>query len=266
MRISLPRTLAAVCACSACLAATPAAAQGDATPLSGSWLGTYVCPQGAAAVRLELRGNTHGMVNGVFRFSPMPLAPEVPRGEYPVLGRRVDASLVLRPVDVPDLAGGYKAVGVQGLIDDLGREISGDVDGAGCGAFGVEKIADADPADPLPGGYGAQLWEPVLEQDSATLYADGRQDVTTYLGTEILWLRWRFNTDSEQGRAGTARDYQVEYHCEARTSRIVSWVDYDPQGRIEGFDLLPSLHWEPVGEAGQPDALGYERACRNRLP
>jgi hypothetical protein len=264
MRTSLRRTLAAACASAACLA-TPAAAQDDATLLSGTWQGTYVCQQGETAVRLELRGNTHGMVNGVFRFSPMPLAPDVPRGEYPVLGRRVGASLVLRPVDVHELADGYKAVGLQGIVDGAHRELWGAVDGAACGDFGVEKIADADPADPLPGAYGAQVWEPVLEQGAATLFADGREYVPTHTGTAILWMRWRFDADSEQGRAGAARDYQVEYQCEARTSRIVSWVEYDPQGRIEMFDLLPSLQWMPVGEAEQPDALGYARVCREPL-
>src|SRR5687768_9796209 len=49
MRTSLRRTLAAACASAACLA-TPAAAQDDATLLSGTWQGTYVCQQGQTAV------------------------------------------------------------------------------------------------------------------------------------------------------------------------------------------------------------------------
>lgn len=76
----------------------------------------------------------------------------------------------------------------------------------------------------------------------------------------------RLTAAREDARAGVVRDFQVEYDCPARVSRIVAMVGYDPRGEIDVVDLTPWMSWASVGAEGEPAAVGHARACVETLP
>jgi len=239
------------------LTALPAAAQGtDARALSGAWEGVYRCEQGPTALRMELRGGENGVVQGVFRFSALAENPGVPDGEYPLLGRLSGTALVLRPVDAGFLPEGYVPVGVQATTSGDARRIEGWIEAALCTTFAVEKTADADPADPLPGGYGGQRWSTLAELDEGALHADTRERPGTGGSTARVWVRWT----PAPGEGDRVVDYDLEFDCRARQSRVWYLVEHAPDGTVDRFDGSPPLRWTRVAK-GTPEELAYAQAC-----
>lgn len=120
---------------------TPAAAAyGDATGMTGTWRGSYVCGQGLTALELDLTGHADGRVEGIFAFSAHPDNPGVPSGSYHVRGR-MSAGGVL------SLRGGawiehpepYVTVDLVGRAEGDPDRYYGFVDGPLCDTFLVER-------------------------------------------------------------------------------------------------------------------------------
>jgi hypothetical protein len=249
------------------LPAVPARAQDGWRELSGRWDGTYVCAQGETALRLDLRAGPSGVVSGVFRFSSIgqaeALNPEIPGGEYPVMGMLAGGALSLRPVDVRRMPGSYIPVGVLGSV--AGRRMQGRIEGPSCTTFSVRKTADAAAGAPLPGGYGEQRWEPLAEEDAWAMYIDTRAAVDEGRSTARVWVRWVFRqADAGLGKAaGEMEEYDMEYDCAAGLARAWATVGRAPGGGLTSFDGSSPYRWSPVVK-GTAEGLAFDVACAGR--
>jgi hypothetical protein len=261
LRFGVRLRAAALAAC-CLLGAAPAFAQGaDARGLSGVWRGTYVCGQGRTALELEMRGNRHGIVRAVFRFSAAAENPGVPTGQYAMLGRLTGASLVLRPAGGAELPRDYIPVGIQGSVAADGRRMDGWIEGATCRAVSVRKVADAAPGAPLAGGYPQQRWEPFLRAGDVALDLDARPRPRVDGSTARIWVRWRWLADSDGVQAGAARDVELEYDCAAGLERTWTTVAHAADGQITDFDASAPFRWYPVDGPGTASHGIYEQAC-----
>jgi hypothetical protein len=112
----------------------------DASELTGTWRGKYVCGQGVTALVLEVRGQEAGRVEGTFAFSAAPENPGVPSGSYRVEGSlspgmvlRLDArEWIQQPQD-------YVSVSLVGRMDLRQARYYGFVDAASCETFTVSR-------------------------------------------------------------------------------------------------------------------------------
>lgn len=110
----------------------------DASGLTGTWRGLYVCAQGVTALELELRGMQDGRVGGTFAFSEAKENPGVPSGSYRVHGV-LSAGLVLRldPGEWIEHPQDYFPVALVGKVSGEESRYYGFVDGLGCETFSV---------------------------------------------------------------------------------------------------------------------------------
>lgn len=113
----------------------------DATPMTGLWEGSYVCAQGATALRLRLRGYEDGRLEGTFEFSALEENPEVPSGSYRVHGRVSPGWVVTLQagewiVQPPE----YYTVPLVGRVVADPVRIHGFVDDPLCDTFSVEFV------------------------------------------------------------------------------------------------------------------------------
>jgi hypothetical protein len=122
----------------AALCGTPAgvAAQGAIT---GTWQGSYECPQGPTGLTLIIEGDTPHALKGNFRFYPTPDNARAAQGDYEVAISFDPASLRIevqgtRWIDRPP---GYEFANLRGVLQ--GRQLIGTVENAGCGAFELTR-------------------------------------------------------------------------------------------------------------------------------
>lgn len=264
MRLSIHRpAIVLATALAGCLgAAVPAHAQpADASALSGTWTGTYECPQGTTALELELRGNANGIIRGTFSFSPTAEDPDAASGTYPLLGRLTGTSLVLRPIDVQHMPPGYAPVGILGTLDTP-RRMSGWIEGPGCGALDVTRTTIARPNAPLPGGYGQQQWAKVLEVDAGALFMDIRERDDMGASVDLGWMRWESRADdpASGARAGEVTEWEVEFDCDAALVRVWHLLRYAPDGQLVWFGSSAPLQWAAI-EDGSMYQRVWEHAC-----
>jgi hypothetical protein len=110
----------------------------DASGLTGTWRGKYVCGQGVTALVLTLQGQEDGRVEGTFAFSAAPENPGVPSGSYRVEGSlspgmvlRLDArEWIQQPQD-------YVSVSLVGRVVPAESRYYGFVDAQNCETFTV---------------------------------------------------------------------------------------------------------------------------------
>lgn len=237
----------------------------DATRLSGLWRGTYVCSQGETALELELRGNAYGIVRGTFAFSDAPGNRGVPTGAYPVLGRLSGTSLVLRPVDAPELPQNYVPVAIQGTVALDGEHLTGWIEGPTCAGVQLQRTAFAVPHDPLPGGYGEQVWVAVDQSQAGILYVDSRTAPDTRGSTARLWVRWENARDIKETRlqAGQVLEWEMEFDCPARLVRLWHTIIYATDREMQHVDASAPNLWQPV-VAGTTDDGVHGIACGGR--
>jgi hypothetical protein len=237
-------------------AAVPAHAQpADASALSGRWTGTYECAQGTTALELSLRGNAHGIVQGTFEFAATSQNTDVPTGAYPVMGRFTGTSLVLRPIDAPDLPGGYVPVGVQATVS--GRRMTGVIHGPGCGALMLARAESVRPDQPLEGGYGQQRWATVAEAPAGRLFMDVRERNDMGASTDLGWMRWESRTGPG---AGETTEWEVEFDCDARLVRVWHELIYGVDGQLMWLDSPSPRQWTPIEEGSMFDRV-WNHAC-----
>jgi len=123
--------------------AGPASAQsrGDASPLTGTWSGEYVCNQGLTGVTLTVTRGEARDVRALFHFYAAPGNPGVPTGCFEMAGtydpgsgemRLEGGRWLLQPPD-------YVTVDFIGRLDPATGRFAGQVDGPGCGTFRLAR-------------------------------------------------------------------------------------------------------------------------------
>ncbi len=234
----------------------------DATALSGRWDGIYVCGQGATTLELVLRGNAHGIVRGVFAFSATRESPDIPDGSYPVVGRLSGTSLVLRPIDVREMPEGYVPVGIQATVARGNAEMTGWIEGPGCGVVSVQRTVAAAPTDSLYGGYGRQWWKGVSEMPEGTLFVDDRDRPASGGSTTRLWVRWEIADDGppQELQPGQALEWEMEFDCEAALVRTWHTLIYAPDGQLQNADASAPYRWAEI-QGGTLDHFAWQQAC-----
>jgi hypothetical protein len=118
--------------------------------LTGTWAGSYVCPQGETGVRVSIASQSGSQFSGTFHFFPLPSNGRAKEGCYRVrgeIGSKAEVTITaIRWISQPE---GYVMVGLQGLFDAKLKTITGDVVppadvGAVCTTFQlVQRSTDA---------------------------------------------------------------------------------------------------------------------------
>ena len=117
--------------------ATPEAGQGS---LTGTWSGTYTCPQGVTQLNLGLVQKPDGAINGIFEFSPAPGDEGAGAGSFTLAGRVSGSSLILRGDRWIDRPANYEMVDLTARLSASDPDvIRGEISAPGCGGFIVRR-------------------------------------------------------------------------------------------------------------------------------
>ncbi len=136
----------------------------NATDLSGTWQGTYLCSQGETGISLEVSGDDSGSVQGSVKFYPtehstVPFAP----ASYSVRGTFLsDGRLLLKPGQWIEKPGNYSMGTLDGAISQDHQSYAGRVPECGFNrhftiarqAGGASPGTGADPIRGLHSGSG----------------------------------------------------------------------------------------------------------------
>jgi hypothetical protein len=142
LRQALWGLLVLLAACAPTISQTPAPTPADATSISGTYQGRYVCSQGVTGLTLTLEGTAEGNVVARFDFYAVPENPSVPSGSYLLSGIFFsDSSLHLDPVRWIRQPPLYEMVPLRGkvVIEDGQLVYKGTIPYSGCGAFRVVR-------------------------------------------------------------------------------------------------------------------------------
>ncbi|QQS12103.1 MAG: hypothetical protein IPK81_21720 [Rhodospirillales bacterium] len=135
-------------ALAAALLTAPAMAQGGG--LTGYWQGKYDCAQGVTGVTLTIRETMDAEAEGLFLFYAVSENPGVPTGCYRLRGRYDPATREVRLVSDESQwlwrPENYVTVNFVGRMEASGGRMRGIVEGPGCTAFDLRRVADAPPA------------------------------------------------------------------------------------------------------------------------
>jgi hypothetical protein len=107
--------------------------------ITGTWQGTYECPQGVTGLTLTIAESAPNDFKGNFRFYPTPDNANPARGDYEVAitfdpaSRRIEVRGT-RWIDQPP---GYVFATLRGALQ--GEQLIGTVENAGCGAFELTR-------------------------------------------------------------------------------------------------------------------------------
>jgi Protein kinase domain len=123
--------------------ASPDAGPGSALSparLTGTWTGTYFCPQGWTGLRLVLKAASNGTLAATFDFYPSNGHSGVPSGSFTLTGSYSAQGFRLRPghwiSEPPD----YLMVGLKALAPgNNDTTLTGTVTGPGCTTFSVSR-------------------------------------------------------------------------------------------------------------------------------
>lgn len=134
--------LVLLAACAPTVSQTPSPTPADATGISGTYQGRYICSQGVTGLTLTLQGTAQGNVDARFDFYAVPENPGVPSGSYLMSGTFFsDGSLYLDPlrwINQPPL---YEMVPLRGKVVVKGGQLvyQGTIPWSGCGDFRVVR-------------------------------------------------------------------------------------------------------------------------------
>lgn len=109
--------------------------------LTGSWRGTYTCPQGLMELNLTLVQRTSSsIVTGIFRFAPAPGNTRARSGSFTVRGTATSSLLVLRGERWISRPGDYQMVSLSAPLSSVNPDvIRGSIRSPGCGGFTVRR-------------------------------------------------------------------------------------------------------------------------------
>ena len=110
----------------------------DVAGIVGTWVGEYVCVQGPTSLVLIVseeddQATAAVEIAAAFRFGPTFRNPEVPEGEFTMVGEFRNGDFSLRPSAWVQQPQNYAMVGLTGALGPT--SISGDVDFDGCSSF-----------------------------------------------------------------------------------------------------------------------------------
>ncbi len=123
--------------------AAPAAGPGPALSparLTGTWTGTYFCPQGWTGLRLVLKAASNGALAATFDFYPIDGNPGVPSGSFTLTGSYSARGFRLRPRHWISEPPNYLMVSLTAPAPgNNDTTLTGSVTGPGCTTFSVSR-------------------------------------------------------------------------------------------------------------------------------
>ena len=161
------------------------------------------------------------------------------------------------------MPGEYVPVGIQATVARGNAEMTGWIEGPGCGVVSVRRTVAAAPTDSLYGGYGRQWWKAVTEMPEGTLFVDDRDRPVIGGGnTQRLWVRWEVADDGppQPLQPGQALEWEMEFDCEAALVRTWYTLLYAPDGQMQHADAPAPYRWAEIQE-GTFDELAWQQAC-----
>jgi serine/threonine protein kinase len=108
--------------------------------LTGTWTGTYFCPQGWTGLRLVLKATSSGSLTATFSFYPTKTNVSVPSGSFAQTGSYSAKGLQLTPDHWITMPAGYSMVGLTAGPPSKGDTVlTGNIVGSGCTTFSVSR-------------------------------------------------------------------------------------------------------------------------------
>jgi hypothetical protein len=107
--------------------------------LTGTWTGTYVCPQGQTGLRLALKATASGSLTATFSFYPTASNVSVPSGSFALTGRYSAKGFQLSPDHWISKPQNYSMVGLTGAANKSDTVLSGSILSPGCTTFSVSR-------------------------------------------------------------------------------------------------------------------------------
>ncbi len=108
--------------------------------LTGTWTGTYFCPQGRTGLRLVLKAAPNGALAATFDFYPVDGNPGVQSGSFTLTGSYSARGFRLRPGHWISEPPNYLMVSLTAPApDDNNTTLTGSVTGPGCTTFSVSR-------------------------------------------------------------------------------------------------------------------------------
>jgi hypothetical protein len=107
--------------------------------LTGSWTGSYFCPQGQTGLRLTLKATASGGLTATFSFYPTSTNVSVPAGSFALTGSYTAKGFQLTPDHWISKPQNYSMVGLTGAANASDTALSGSIVSPGCTTFSVSR-------------------------------------------------------------------------------------------------------------------------------
>jgi hypothetical protein len=107
--------------------------------LTGTWTGSYVCPQGRTGLRLALKATSGGGLTATFSFSPTAGNVSVPSGSFALTGSYSAKGFQLTPDHWISKPQNYSMVGLTGAANKSDTVLNGSIVSPGCTTFSVSR-------------------------------------------------------------------------------------------------------------------------------
>jgi serine/threonine protein kinase len=107
--------------------------------LSGTWTGSYFCPQGQTGLRLTLKATSSGGLTATFSFYPTSTNVSVPSGSFALTGSYTAKGFQLTPDHWISKPQNYSMVGLTGAANASDTALSGSIVSPGCTTFSVSR-------------------------------------------------------------------------------------------------------------------------------
>jgi hypothetical protein len=115
--------------------------KGNATRVSGKWIGNYECFQGKTGVTLVLTGHKNGAVEGSFLFYPTSSNPGTATGRFVITGSYYfDGSLILDSEAWIEKPEGYITISLRGKVNSTFDTFTGTVPECFDTEFSLKKM------------------------------------------------------------------------------------------------------------------------------
>jgi serine/threonine protein kinase len=107
--------------------------------LTGTWTGSYFCPQGQTGLRLVLKATSSGSLTATFTFYPTSTNVSVPSGSFALTGSYSAKGFQLTPDHWISKPQNYSMVGLDGAASSGDTALSGTIVSPGCTTFSVSR-------------------------------------------------------------------------------------------------------------------------------
>ena len=107
--------------------------------LTGTWTGSYFCPQGQTGLRLTLKATSGGALTATFSFYPSATNVSVPSGSFALTGSYTAKGFQLTPDHWISKPQNYSMVGLTGAANASDTALSGSIVSPGCTTFSVSR-------------------------------------------------------------------------------------------------------------------------------